>query len=275
MKIRQILFAGGVGLLAVAMSAGLASAVQGQQPAAAPAAPTASGGAPLVEITKRCPGLRYVGRNATFEVVVTNRGTGPALNVVVTDELRSGVEFLSADSGGQREGGNVVWRLGTLEAGAAKTLKVEARCNQITTVRNTAKVAYCGEAQATCELVVKGIPAILLECVDDPDPVEVGHQTTYTITVTNQGSEVGTNIVVSCTLPPEQEFVKASGPTQGQAEGKVITFPPVPSLAPRAKVTFLVTTKGVKSGDSRFAVSMKSDQIASPVNETESTNIYE
>lgn len=274
MSIKQLLLAGGVGLLAVAMSAGLASAVQSEgQPAAA--APVVSSGAPIVEITKRCPSLRYVGRKATFEVVVTNRGTGPARNVVVTDNFPAGVEFLSADNGGQREGGNVVWNLGTLEAGQSRTLNVEARCNQITNVRNMARVTYCAEAQAECQLVVKGIPAILLECVDDPDPVEVGSQTTYTIIVTNQGSETGTNIAITCTLPPEQEFVKAGGPTEARADGKVVTFAPLPSLAPRAKATFLVTTKGVRPGDSRFAVSMKSDQIDSPVTETESTNIYD
>jgi len=243
-------------------------------PAVAAAPAPAAEGAPHVELTKKCPNLRYVGRDATFELGVTNRGTATALNVVVTDNLPAGVEFLNADNNGQREGNSVVWRLGNLEAGQSRTLKINVRCNQITTVRNTAKVSYCAEAQAACEFPVKGVAAILLECVDDPDPVEVGNQTTYTITVTNQGSETGTKITVECILPAEEEFVKAGGATDAKADGKTVKFAPLPTLAPKAKAVFTVTVKGVKEGDARFRVNLTSDQIETPVMETESTHVY-
>jgi len=226
---------------------------------------------PSVEISKKCPELRYLGREATFELTVTNRGGAAAQNVVVTDSVPATVEFISADGGGQREGGNVVWRLGTLEAGASRTLKVQVRCNQIATVKNTARVSYCAESLAECEFPVRGVPAILLECVDDPDPVEIGNQTTYTITVTNQGTAVDTNIKVVATLPPEVEFVKAGGATEGKADGATVKFA---SLASKAKAVFTVTVKGVKAGDSRFRIEMTSDQVNSPVMETESTRVY-
>lgn len=229
---------------------------------------------PMVEIVKKCPSLRYLGRDATFEIVVTNKGDGAASNVVVTDAISNNVEFLSADNGGTRQGNNVVWNLGSLDAGASRTLTVTVRCNQIGTVTNNARVTWCAEAAAGCEMEVKGIPAILLECVDDPDPIEIGSQTTYTIVVTNQGTAVGTNIAITCTLPAELDFVSADGPTRGTAEGKTITFAPVPTLAPKANVTFKVVVKGNKEGDVRFRVSLKSDQIATPVEETESTNVY-
>ncbi len=254
----------------IALSVGLVAA------AAEPPAQTepSETGAPNLELTKKCPNLRYVGREATFEIGLTNRGTGPALSVVVTDTLPAGVEFLNADSNGQREGNNVIWRLGNLDAGQSRTLKINVRCNQITTVRNAAVVTYCAEARAACEFPVKGISAILLECVDDPDPIEVGGQVTYTITVTNQGSETGTNILVECTLAPEQEFVKAGGATEAKADGKTVKFAPLATLAPKAKAVFTVTVKGVKPADTRFRVNLTSDQIETPVMETESTHIY-
>lgn len=238
------------------------------------AAVPATTGAPNLELTKKCPSLRFVGRDAAFELTVTNRGTGPALNVVVTDTLPNTVEFLNANNNGQREGQNVVWRIGTLEAGQSRALQINVRCNQITMVRNAAKVTYCAEAQAACEFPVKGIPAILLECVDDPDPIEIGGQMTYTITVTNQGTETGTKIVVECTLPDEEEFVKTGGATEGKADGKTVKFAPLATLAPKAKAVFTVTVKGVKEGDARFRVNLSSEQIETPVMETESTHIY-
>jgi hypothetical protein len=136
-------------------------------------------------------------------------------------------------------------------------------------------VTYCSEAVAACEFEVKGIPAILLECVDDPDPIEVGGQCTYTITVTNQGTTTGTNIVVDCELADAQEFVKAAGATPGTASGKSVKFAPLASLAAKAKATYMVTVKGVKSADARFKITMKSDQMDTPVMETESTHFYE
>lgn len=230
--------------------------------------------APIVELTKTCPPMRYVGRDANFEITVTNRGGGPALNVVVTDVISGGMDFLSADNNGAREGANIVWRLGTLEPGATKSLKASVRCTQIGRIKNTATVTYCAEAAESCEFEVKGVPAILLECVDDPDPIEVNGNLTYTIIVTNQGTAVGTNIVVTCALPNEQEYVTSAGPTTGKAEGKAITFAPLALLAPKANATYKVTVKGTGVGDVRFRVELKSDQINTPVMETESTHIY-
>jgi uncharacterized repeat protein (TIGR01451 family) len=234
----------------------------------------ANAGQPNVAIVKSCPELRYLGRNVTFEITVTNRGDGPALNAVVRDTVTGGVQFVSADSDGVRQGNDIVWQLGTLNAGQTRTLKTTMRCDQIGKVASTATVTYCAEAEATCTFEVKGIPAILLECVDDPDPVEVGGDLTYTITVLNQGSAVGTNIVVKCTLPAEEQYVSSTGPTAAQVDGKAVAFAPVASLAPKAKAVFGVKVKGTAAGDVRFQVELTSDQLERPVMETESTHLY-
>jgi len=229
---------------------------------------------PIVELTKACPNLRYVGRDASFEITVTNRGDGAAQNVVVTDMLPGGIDFLNLDNGGVREGNNLVWRIGTLEPGQSRVLQAHFRCNTIGTFTNSAKVSYCVESTAECRLEVKGIPAILLECVDEPDPIELGSNLTYTITVTNQGSAVDTNIGVECTLPPEQQYVSDAGPTVANVAGNKVIFAPLPSLPPKAKAVYKLTVKGVAEGDVRFRIDMTSDNLGSPVMETESTHIY-
>jgi uncharacterized repeat protein (TIGR01451 family) len=234
----------------------------------------AHAGKPLVDIVKSCPQMRYLGREVTFEIQVTNRGDGPAQDVVVKDTVAGGVQFVSADNHGVREGDTVVWRLGTLDAGKAQTLKLTMRCDQIGLVTNAATVSYLAEVATGCSFEVKGVPAILLECVDDPDPIEVGGVLTYTITVLNQGTAVGTNIAVNCTLPPEQEYVSSDGPTTAKAAGKAVTFAPLPTLAPKATAVFRVKVKGVAAGDVRFMVELNSDQLTRPVMETESTQIY-
>ena len=121
---------------------------------------------------------------------------------------------------------------------------------------------------------MKGVPAILLEVIDISDPIEVGADETYVITVTNQGTADDNNIRIECTLPAEEDFVSAEGPTKFNAEGKSVVFEPLSSLAPKAKVTYRVVVKGTSAKDVRFKTSLTSDMLTSPVEETESTHVY-
>lgn len=229
---------------------------------------------PNVQLTKNCPGMRYLGRNAAFQITVANTGDEAAMDVVVTDPIAAGLQFISADNGGSMQGSNLQWRLGTLGPGQTKALAAEFRTTTIGQFKNAATVTYCAQSVKECSFEVKGIPAILLECVDDPDPNEVGQSMTYTITVTNQGSAVDSNITINCTLSDIQEFVSATGASPGTANGKNITFAPLASLAPQTKAVYKVTVKGTGEGDTRFKIEMKSANLTTPVMETEATRFY-
>ena len=93
--------------------------------------------------------------------------------------------------------------------------------------------------------------------------------------MTNQGTANSTNIRVVCTLEDTMDAVSAVGATRGSVAGKVISFEPLPSLAPRTKATWKVVVKAVGAGDARFKVAMTSDQIQRPVDETEATHFYQ
>jgi uncharacterized repeat protein (TIGR01451 family) len=229
---------------------------------------------PVLVITKRGPNLRYIGRAAVFDITVQNTGDAPARDAILTDLVPPSTEVVATD-GGQLAAGKVMWNLGTLAPQAARTVRLTLKPNDIGIVQNTATVeAFCAKATASATLEVRGIPAILLEVVDEPDPIEIGSNVTYSIAVTNQGSAMGTNIVVNCTLPPELQYVSSTGPVQGLVEGQNVRFAPLPTLAPKATVTYKVVATGIKEADARFKVVMTSDQTTSPVEETESTHIY-
>jgi uncharacterized repeat protein (TIGR01451 family) len=231
---------------------------------------------PMLAVTKKGPETRYVGTPVKYTITVSNTGKVPATKTVLSDTVPDGAAFTSASAGGTHRGGNVVWNLGTIPAGEKRNVTVTLQAQQAATLRSTASVkAVCCEAAETTTTLVKGIPAILLECVDERDPIEIGANETYVITVTNQGSAVGTNIRVTCTLPAEQTYVSSDGPTRATADGKTVTFAPLARLAPKAKATYRVVVKGTKTGDVRFAVELTSDQMTSPAGETESTHIYE
>jgi len=233
--------------------------------------------APVLAVTKSAPDMRFIGRPIGYDITVKNTGDGVARNTVLVDPLPAGTRFLSASEGGQLRGNQTVWELGDLAPGAQRSMRVNVTGSAIGEVRNVATArAFCAEAaSATAVTRVEGIPAILLEVIDIEDPVEVGAETVYEITVTNQGSKAGTNIVVTVDLEEQMQFVDAGGATKHSVAGRTITFAPVPSLAPKAKATWRLRIKALAEGDVRLTVQMNSDQLDRDVHETEATNFYQ
>jgi len=230
---------------------------------------------PVLAITQSAPKSRFLGLTVTQTVTVTNRGDGVAKGTRLVTKLPARCEFVRASDGGQPQAGQVAWDLGDLRPDQSRKLTFVVKPSALGTIESFSSVsAQCAKASAKAATEIQGIPAILLECIDEADPVQVGSNETYVITVLNQGSAVDTNIVITCTLPPQQQFVSADGPTRGTAEGQTVTFAPLKSLAPKATATYKVVAKATGAGDVRFAISLTSDQLDRPVKETESTNQY-
>jgi hypothetical protein len=57
--------------------------------------------------------------------------------------------------------------------------------------------------------------------------------------------------------------------------GKTVSFAPLRTLESKGKATWRVIVRGVKAGDVRFKVTMSSDQLVIPVEQTEATHVYE
>ena len=80
---------------------------------------------------------------------------------------------------------------------------------------------------------LQGIPALLMEVVDEIDPVTVGDETTYVITVTNQGSAQDQNVTIVCNLEEAMSFVSGTGTSAVTAEGGTVTMAAVPGPGSR------------------------------------------
>ncbi len=232
--------------------------------------------APVLAITCDAPSERFVGRPATVCFTVSNTGDGASPNTTVELPIPAGATFNGATAGGQASGDKVVWNIGTLAPNSNKELCATFVPSTIGTMvfNGTAKSTCAPAVSATCQTPVSGIPAILLEVVDLDDPIEVGKDVVYEITVTNQGSAPGTGIKVTCDLEQEQQYVSGTGATAVTGTARRVEMAPVPSLAAKAKATWRVTIRAAAAGNVRFKVSMMSDQITRPVEETESTNQY-
>lgn len=232
---------------------------------------------PVLAIEKTGRDRIFVGGRVDYAITVANTGDGVARDTVVRDAIPAGMEFLSASHGGRLADGEAVWRIGNLNPGAKMELRLSVTAKSIADARNTATASAAGVEPVTSAPVrtqVLGIPGVLMEVVDLVDPVMVGEETTYVITVTNQGSADSTNIRIKAELEPSMEFVSATGPAAFKHEEGVVTFEPVIRLAPQARAVYRVVVRAVAEADARFKVEMLTDQLTRPVTATESTNLY-
>jgi len=232
---------------------------------------------PILRITKSGPERRYLGRPVNYLITIANEGSGTATDIAMEDAIPRGMEFVSANHLGVARQGKVIWSLPDLPPGDSHLVEVTFRADSEGTFTNQATVrATCVDpVSASAQTTVRGIPAVLLEVIDVEDPIELGSYETYIITTTNQGTTASTGVSIACMLEDNVEYYSSGGPTTATVRGRTVTFAPLASLAPKQKATWKVVVKAVRAGDVRFRVVMNTDQLQRPVEESESTEMYE
>ncbi|MCC6232968.1 MAG: DUF11 domain-containing protein [Verrucomicrobiales bacterium] len=232
--------------------------------------------APSLQLACTAPANALINRPVEVCLTVTNSGDAPDPKVTLQLPIPAGTTLAGATLGGTATGNVVVWELGALDPHSARTACATFTSTQPNSLAlaPTAQGQCSPPTQSTCATEVRGIFAILLEVIDLEDPVEVGHEVTYEIQVTNQGSSDGTQIKLVCPLPATQEFVSGSGPTSVRAEGSTVHIEPLAKLAPKEKATWRVVVKAVNGGDTRFQALLTSEQFARPIEEFEATEQY-
>lgn len=234
--------------------------------------------APQLQVEVLGPSRRYLEREASFEVAVSNPGTAVARNVELVAYLPSGMQFVAANNAGRFDAaaGAVRWNLEELpasETGSVRLTVLPTEAGQFV-LRCSGSAELGLKAQAQHAVEVEGISAILFQVMDVDDPIELGAETTYEIRVVNQGSKVATNLQVVADVPQEMRPVGADGPVRHVIEGNRVMFESLPRLAPKADTTYRVRVQGLKPGDLRLRVHLTSTELRDPVVKEESTRVY-
>ena len=166
-----------------------------------------------------------VGDDVTFTITLDNLGPSAAQNVVVTDLLPAGLQYVShSASTGTYVPGTGVWTVGTLLSDQFGALTIvatvtapspgpaPARTNTATATSTTTDPNPDNNTDSST-VTPKQADLAIVKVVDDPTP-KVGNTITFDIGVANYGPDTATNVIVNDRLPTGVTFVSASA-TQG------------------------------------------------------------
>lgn len=168
-----------------------------------------------LEVTKTGPATAVVGQPVTFQITVTNRGNGPAMNVVVTDAFDPGFVHQTGSA-------PVELPIGTLGPGQSQTVPIVLTpqtagrlCNRVTAVAE-------GGLTAAAEHCVQVSQPQLAISKRGPNFAMAGAMVDFEITVQNTGPIQADNVIVRDELPPQ--LVPVEAPEGGAIVGNTVTW---------------------------------------------------
>ena len=177
----------------------------------------------VLSIKKTTDKSKYnVGNSVVYNIDVTNNGPDTATNLIVTDTLPEGLNFVSSTKGGVWDPATrtITWNLdnlasgahfiatvtATIEAQGGKTLvnTAQAKDDQMDNPVSTTASIYVKK----CQLFVKVSPTLI--------KTTVGKTFTITYKVGNKGPDEANDVVMTFVIPDGLEFVSASSPDSAQ-----------------------------------------------------------
>lgn len=230
------------------------------------------------------PARRTVGSRAEFTVKVANTSDQPIEDLQVTLHHDAALTPNIATGGFQKEEHSLRWSLGRLEAGAGVQVQAEFDCRQLSEQACITAEARSEQLSAVavedCVTVV-AVPGLLdLRVSDRTDPVKVGDDAEFEITVQNLGlqsvSEMQLDVQTSEHLQAGTHTAKLDDRevplTQTDRDGTLRLALP-DSLPPDATLKITLRAKVLRPGDAELRVVATVGSDGSPVETTEFTSI--
>ena len=209
------------------------------------------------------------GKNLTYTLFVTNQGPASATNVTLTDNLPTGVTYVSgvgSQGSVTEQNGVVTALLGTITAGASVPVTIVISPPVTGRLTNTASV-FSDQINtdnttnsATVNTYVS--PAdVGVQLSVSPNSALAGDTITFTALVTNQGTSTATNVMFADQLPAGLQLVSATTTQGTSATGGSAVSAQVGTLVPGGSATVTILAKPLTDGTYTDTATVSADQI--------------
>ncbi|HNP72925.1 MAG TPA: DUF11 domain-containing protein [Kouleothrix sp.] len=224
-----------------------------------------------------------VGDTVTFDIVVLNSGPANATDLVVSDPLPAGLEFVAATpSAGSYDDASGDWSVGTLPVNTSARLRLSARVTGHTPMINTAQVASVDQPdpdsapgnnnpaeddQASAAVTPQVADLSLTKAASNTSATN-GDAMFYTVSVTNSGPDAATGVAVSDPLPSGVQYSSAE-PSQGSynpANGSWLIGNLAVDQTVRLKLYVLVITDQKVTNTAQVSAAAQFDPDSTPGN---------
>ncbi|MEX2670659.1 MAG: CARDB domain-containing protein [Phycisphaeraceae bacterium] len=231
--------------------------------------------APELQIDINMPDEAHTQQNVPITVAITNTGNAIAEDLRVRSMLPSDVTVRQVSDTGLIRNNEIEWVFAALEPGQTAELSLQLAAAQPGAVRMVVVAdAECAEEQTVAAATqFQGVSSLRLELRDHADPVPIGQQEQYSITLTNQGNMADENVEVIATVPDELRLIEALGPGEAEIDGQQVRFT-INRLRPRQTISLQIITEALRPADVRFEVRVDSDNLTRPVITNEATRLF-
>jgi uncharacterized repeat protein (TIGR01451 family) len=234
--------------------------------------------APKLQCNVEGPRLRYLERQATYTVSVTNSGTAMATNVDLILNLPSGLQFNSTEKHGEYLPSQhaVMWQLAELAAGKTASVKVTLlpinEGDFVLLMKSQADGVRAEPIEKPVQ--VQGQSELSFSIEDDNDPIETDGSTTYLIKITNIGTRVDNNIELSIDLPEGAVLEQVDAPVNYKESQRVVVFAPIPQMQSKDQQLIRISVRHTREGTHVVRARVRSKLREVPVVKEESTQVY-
>jgi len=209
-----------------------------------------------------------IANSDTKEKSDANDGDSDKIELAMTDK---------AFTIGRLEAGQTAVFEYAIRTGDVETLPTKVVARHVCTVdaavdKANAKSEAVAMAMARADVV--RFAAMQMVVLDDQDPVTSKSNVVYSIRVWNEGDANDSNVTMRAELPKGLEFVSANGPTEHSVDGSTVTFKPIKTMEPGARVDYKVIAKSTGDGDVRFTAMLNSKSLKKAVIGEESTRLF-
>ncbi len=234
--------------------------------------------APQLATSITGPGLRYLERQATFVIKVSNTGTTAATNLDFIAHLPPGMKFVSTTQKGFYDPAlhAVKWGLYELPVQVADpielTLLPVELGSQSISFTATADLGLKAEAKHT--VAVDGLAELAFTIGQDKRTIETGTTSTYWVQITNVGNKPDKDVQLAVQLPSGAVLRDVNAQVKYRAEGNQLLFDAVPEMRNKDQYTYRFQVQHNQPGTQIVRTQLTSSNWPVAVIKEEGTLVY-